>query len=467
MGAFATDPRITLQGLREPESPFEILSKFAQLKSITQGNQMRGMELADMQGQQAERAAIQRAIQAAGGDAEKALPEIMKVAPQTGLKFQKQIQEWKSADAEGKKKILDLRIAKSARLGQLAGGIRDQASYQAAIQQAVQEGVIDQEDAQSIPPQYDPSVVQGFQQSALTAQQQLEAARHEQDRQDKLAKEEADRKAPTATQKEFQEYYKTWLEAKGLPKNAKNEMAARDAFRQSLQAPRQPVPGTDVPLPADVEEQRKRMNAARAQVNGLSPQQLSKVNTLASQFDSNQVVQRFNLQVNHAASVKALLEGKWTGPGDMGIIYEFMKALDPTSVVRESEYAAASKTGNIFLGWAARFNGTLRPEGGFMSEQVKKDFAGVLEKKLDVSNKQVKVMHGDFARRINKITGGADGAEYLSDYSTLYGASGGGGAVQAFQVPAGAPTAPKEDGHKLKMNGQVVAVSKGGQWVAP
>ena len=431
--SFMTDPSITLRGLREPETPFEILSKFAQLKSITQGNQMRDMELADMQGQQAAQAAIQRAIEAAGGDAEKALPEIMKVAPQTGLKFQKQIQEWKSADAEGKKKILDLRIAKSARLGQLAGGIRDQASYQSAIQQALQEGVIDQEDAQSIPPQYDPATVQGFQQSALTAQQQLEEARKNQEAADKKTEAEAQRNAPTAGQKEFKEYYATWLEAKGLPKNAKNEMAARDAFRQSLQAPRQPVPGTDVPLPADVEEQRKRMNAARAQVNGLSPQQLTKVNSLASQFDSNPVVQRFNQQVNHAASVKAIVEGKWTGPGDMGVIYEFMKALDPTSVVRESEYAAASKTGNIFLGWAARFNGTFRPEGGFMSEQVKKDFGNVLEKKLAVSNQQVKQMHGDFARRINKITGAGDGAEYLSDYSTLYGASGG-----ASASPAGA-----------------------------
>jgi hypothetical protein len=37
----------------------------------------------------------------------------------------------------------------------------------------------------------------------------------------------------------------------------------------------------------------------------------------------------------------------------------------------------------------------------------------------------------------------------------------------AFSAPSGAPPAPKEDGHKLKQNGQVVAVSKGGQWVAP
>jgi len=36
-----------------------------------------------------------------------------------------------------------------------------------------------------------------------------------------------------------------------------------------------------------------------------------------------------------------------------------------------------------------------------------------------------------------------------------------------FQAPAGAPPAPKEDGHTLRMNGKDVAVSKGGEWVAP
>jgi hypothetical protein len=36
-----------------------------------------------------------------------------------------------------------------------------------------------------------------------------------------------------------------------------------------------------------------------------------------------------------------------------------------------------------------------------------------------------------------------------------------------FTAPAGAPEAPKEDGHTLRMNGKDIAVSKGGEWVAP
>lgn len=47
-----------------------------------------------------------------------------------------------------------------------------------------------------------------------------------------------------------------------------------------------------------------------------------------------------------------------------------------------------------------------------------------------------------------------------------HGPTGGAPAAQ-FKAPAGAPAAPQQDGHKLKANGQVIAVSKGGQWVAP
>lgn len=36
-----------------------------------------------------------------------------------------------------------------------------------------------------------------------------------------------------------------------------------------------------------------------------------------------------------------------------------------------------------------------------------------------------------------------------------------------FKAPAGAPNAPQEDGHKLKQNGQVIAISQGGKWAAP
>jgi hypothetical protein len=68
----------------------------------------------------------------------------------------------------------------------------------------------------------------------------------------------------------------------------------------------------------------------------------------------------------------------------------------------------------------ARFNGYFKAEGGKLPDNVKKAFLGIIDEKMKVSRKQVKSMHADFSRRIEKITGKANGGEYLTDYSTLY-----------------------------------------------
>lgn len=180
-----------------------------------------------------------------------------------------------------------------------------------------------------------------------------------------------------------------------------------------------PVPGRDIPYSAAVEEQRKRMNANRAAQNGLSPQQFNKVQTLAAQFDSNPVIKDFNVTSNKAATVKRILDAPLGGPSDLALVFEFMKGLDPTSVVRESEYETASKSGNIFKGIYAKFNGYLKPEGGFLPPEVKKSFSGILQQKLASSSKQVKGMHQDFGRRIEKITGQPGGADWLTDYTNI------------------------------------------------
>jgi hypothetical protein len=152
----------------------------------------------------------------------------------------------------------------------------------------------------------------------------------------------------------------------------------------------------------------------------LSPTKLNKVTALASQFDSNPIVKAFNVQVNKAESVKNILEAGLGGPGDLAIVYEFMKGLDETSVVRESEYAAASKSGNIFAGAMARFNGYLKEDGGMLPQNVKESFLKIVNQKMGVTKKQVSKMHADFSRRIEKITGKPNGSEYLTDYANLY-----------------------------------------------
>jgi hypothetical protein len=170
--------------------------------------------------------------------------------------------------------------------------------------------------------------------------------------------------------------------------------------------------------------------------DGLPPMLMNKVTALASQFDSNPVVKNFNEQANMAESVKQIINSGLGGPGDLALVYQFMKGLDPSSVVRESEYESAAKSGNIFAGALARFNGYMNPQGGRLPDNVKQAFLQIVQQKMNVTRGQVKKMANDFGRRIEKITGRPNGKEYLTDYSTLYGDDSAGGTVR-MQAPNG------------------------------
>lgn len=74
------------------------------------------------------------------------------------------------------------------------------------------------------------------------------------------------------------------------------------------------------------------------------------------------------------AFAKIQMAGK-TGQGDMALLYGYMKILDPGSVVRESEFATAARSGSLpqqIQGWATRvINGERLPDAvreGFKAE---------------------------------------------------------------------------------------------------
>ena len=137
------------------------------------------------------------------------------------------------------------------------------------------------------------------------------------------------------------------------------------------------IPGRDVPYSPEVQDQRvKTAQASRAVTGGLPTGTATRVGQITQQFDTHPIVKNYNETVNRYNTVKGILGSQMGGPGDLATVFEFMKGLDPTSVVRESEYATAAKSGNIFSGWAAKFNGYLKPEGGFLPENVKQQSLG-------------------------------------------------------------------------------------------
>lgn len=154
--------------------------------------------------------------------------------------------------------------------------------------------------------------------------------------------------------------------------------------------------------------------------SGLDPRTELRALQEKNRFDSNPIVTNYNEVQNKFQSVKQMVEQPG-GPFDLAIVFEFMKGLDPTSVVRESEYKSAAESGNIFRGWAARFNGLIDPKGGFLSEEVRKDFLNILNIKMEAASRQYQNVYNKTLKRIDMLTGKeGSGKLFLTDYSKAF-----------------------------------------------
>ena len=63
-----------------------------------------------------------------------------------------------------------------------------------------------------------------------------------------------------------------------------------------------------------------------------------------------------------------------SGSTDIAMIFNFMKSLDPESVVRGQEYEAAAGAGSLIKSLGVRYNRLLRGEDEKLPDQVRKDF---------------------------------------------------------------------------------------------
>ena len=286
MSAFQTNSGITLQGLQQPESLGDMVSRFAQLRALSQNMQsqrlrdeetnLRLTELRRLSGEEAaakqDRDLLQQIWMEKGGDEEATFAEAVK----RGVRMET-VNTLKTAHAKRMTELIKLDDAQRDRLRKRNQDISaaifpltqipetpegDAQLVQLAtqtLQGLAQQGLLSAEEAQQYTPilQQPPAEIRktlGFLAMAgISADKQYEAAT-----------QAAKRNELTAGEKDFQAFYKSWLEANNLEKNAKNELAAREAFREQK---RTPVPGVDVPLPADVEAQKTRMAAAAVRIS--------------------------------------------------------------------------------------------------------------------------------------------------------------------------------------------------------
>lgn len=147
----------------------------------------------------------------------------------------------------------------------------------------------------------------------------------------------------------------------------------------------------------------------------LTPDQMGTANDVNKEFESQPIVKTYNEGLQKYIVLEDTLANGIDGIQDLQLVYDFMKAVDPTSVVRETEFENAAKTGNIFQGTYARFNKTFGT-GGFLPEEVKQDFIRAARMSFEAKNSQYFNVKSEYAKRMNNTLGVNNGADYLTAY---------------------------------------------------
>jgi hypothetical protein len=159
------------------------------------------------------------------------------------------------------------------------------------------------------------------------------------------------------------------------------------------------------------EQERKDALAS----NQLLPDQVKVVDEVDKEFRSEPIVKQYNEAVAKRFAVNNVIEGGVNGVQDLLLVYEFMKAIDPTSVVRETEFDMAAKTGNIFAGQYTKFNQGYFGEGGILPENVKASFLNSLNAAYSGKQQQYFNVRDQFGEKLER-RGIAGGANYLTSY---------------------------------------------------
>lgn len=125
-------------------------------------------------------------------------------------------------------------------------------------------------------------------------------------------------------------------------------------------------------------------------LGGLSKEQLSERNNIISQVNQDKDVTTFIPVRDAYNQILNGANGK-SAAGDISIISGYMKLLDPTSSVREGEYATASNAGSIPESIRALYNKSV--DGTPLADNLRQDFvnkaAGLYQNKLEAYNRAI------------------------------------------------------------------------------
>lgn len=107
---------------------------------------------------------------------------------------------------------------------------------------------------------------------------------------------------------------------------------------------------------------------------GLTEEQAKMSSDMFDKLNASQPVKQLGaLQGQYSALENLILEkDSLQGPGDISIVFTFMKSLDPNSVVRESEFQVAARAGGLPEQLVNQY--TKLTEGSFLTDDMKQKF---------------------------------------------------------------------------------------------
>lgn len=168
-------------------------------------------------------------------------------------------------------------------------------------------------------------------------------------------------------------------------------------------------------------------SAADIKILGLDIKTWSAVQSVANQFDGEQIVKQYNALNEANQFVKSLPNDTKSPADDQGLVYSFAKAMDPNSVVREGEYATVQKYSQSWLS-SFGFNAQrVIDNSQFLTPSARSLMKNTIDKKYQASLGNYKNVYDNYIRRIDAIAGQPGiGQQVLTNYSGAYGANGGG-----------------------------------------
>jgi len=205
------------------------------------------------------------------------------------------------------------------------------------------------------------------------------------------------------------------------------EFNKQEATSKKVDAPVDPMTASLRQL--QIEGQRLRNEQLRTtgtapKSDNLPPSVLTRVQSRISNFDNLPAVKNTQTMAEAANFAQGLNPNTKNPADDQALIYAFAKAMDPNSVVREGEYATVQKYAQSWaqsMGFDAARMFSNTP---FLTATARQNMKTTILQKFKAAQGQYDTIRKSYASQINKITGGADGDSWLTDYAQAFPTDG-------------------------------------------